>query len=241
MKKTAIITGSGSGIGRETCVNFAENGLAVLGLDIDNQQFREAQSLATHTNDDIELLDIDISKSDEVSLLARHLEKTHKRIDFIINCAATMTFKPVTKLSEDEWDKVINTNLRGTFLMCKYFIPLMAKGGSITNIGSVHASQTTENVAPYAASKGAIESFTRALSLECLDLGIRVNCVTPGSVDTPMLWNNPNIKTGKEKLSGPIAKPSDIANIIFFLCTDKASAINGSCIVVDNALLAKLG
>ena len=130
-------------------------------------------------------------------------------------------------------------NLRSVFLFCKYCIPHMTKG-AIVNTSSVHAHQTTPNVLPYAATKGGIEAFTRGLSLEYPADKARFNCVAPGAVDTPMLWNNPNVKSGKEKITGAIGKPEDLAAAICFLAADDATYINGTTLVVDGGRLAQL-
>ena len=113
-----------------------------------------------------------------------------------------MTFTPIVDLPEDDWDKVLAVNLRSVFLFCKYGVPHMPAGRRIVNISSVHAHETTRNVVPYATSKGGMEAFTRGFSEELADRKIRINCVAPGAVDTPMLWNNPNVKSGAEKIEG---------------------------------------
>ena len=112
-----------------------------------------------------------------------------------------------------------------------------AAGRRIVNTSSVHAHETEAGVAPYAACKGGMEAFTRVLALEWRPRKIRVNCVAPGAVDTPMLWNNPNVKSGKEKSTGAVGKPEDIAAAICFLASDEARFINGTTLVADGARL----
>jgi NAD(P)-dependent dehydrogenase (short-subunit alcohol dehydrogenase family) len=113
----------------------------------------------------------------------------------------------------------------------------MKRGSAIVNISSVHAHETTKNVVPYAASKGGIEAFTRGFSEELADRRIRINCVAPGAVNTPMLWNNPNLKSGAEKISGAVGEPEDIAAAICFLASDEARFITGTTLVVDGGRL----
>ena len=120
----------------------------------------------------------------------------------VVNDAAMMTFKPIVDLPDEDFDKVLNVNLRSVFLFCKYAVPHMPKGGAIVNISSVHAYETTKNVVPYATSKGGMEAFTRGSREELAAKKIRINCVAPGAVDTPMLWNNPNIKSGVRRYKG---------------------------------------
>jgi glucose 1-dehydrogenase len=122
-----------------------------------------------------------------------------------------MTFTPIVELPDQDWDRVLAVNLRSVFLFCKYGVPHMPAGGAIVNISSVHAHETTKNVVPYASSKGGMEAFTRGFSEELAQRKIRINCVAPGAVDTPMLWSNPNVKSGAEKIQGAIGKPEDIA------------------------------
>lgn len=111
--------------------------------------------------------------------------------------------------------------------------------GAIVNISSAHAHETTANVVPYASCKGAMEAFTRGVSLE-YPKQIRINCVAPGAVDTPLLWDNSNVKSGAEVVTGAIGKPEELAAAICFLPTDEASFINGTTIVVDGGRLDML-
>jgi NAD(P)-dependent dehydrogenase (short-subunit alcohol dehydrogenase family) len=113
----------------------------------------------------------------------------------------------------------------------------MPAGGAVVNVSSVHAHQTEALVAPYAASKGGMEAFTRAFALECEPAKVRVNCVAPGAVDTPMLWGNPLVKSGQEKISGAVGQPEDIAAAIAFIASDEGRFVNGTTVVVDGARL----
>ena len=148
-----------------------------------------------------------------------------------------MTFTPILKLADEDWDRVMAVNLRSVFLFCKYGVPHMRAGASIVNISSVHAHETTKNVVPYASSKGGMEAFTRGFSEELASKKIRINCVAPGAVDTPMLWSNPNVKSGVGKVQGSIGKPEDIAAVICFLASEEARFITGTTLVVDGGRL----
>jgi NAD(P)-dependent dehydrogenase (short-subunit alcohol dehydrogenase family) len=154
-----------------------------------------------------------------------------------VNDAAMMTFKRVVELEVEDWDHLMNVNLRSVFLFCKLAVPHMPKGSAIVNVSSVHAHETEAGVAPYAASKGGMEAFTRALTLELEAKKIRVNCVAPGAVNTPMLWNNPNVKSGKEKVKGAVGEPADLAAAICFLASSEARFVNGTTLVADGARL----
>lgn len=109
--------------------------------------------------------------------------------------------------------------------------------GAIVNVSSVHAHDTTANVIPYAASKGALEAFTRGVSREYDSNQVRINCVVPGAVDTQMLWSNPDMQSGQEKIEGNIGKPEDIAEAICYLASEQAKYVNGTTLVVDGGRL----
>ena len=179
----------------------------------------------------------DVGNPDEIRAAVDAAVKKWGRVDVLVNNAAMMTFKPVVELSVAEWDKVLAVNLRSVFLFCKHAIPHMPAGSAIVNTSSVHAHQTTPNVSPYVASKGGMEAFARALALECRERKIRVNCVAPGAVDTPMLWNNPMVKGGKEHIEGGVGEPEDIASAICYLASPEARYINGQTLIVDGGRL----
>lgn len=159
------------------------------------------------------------------------------RIDIIVNDAAMMTFEPVVDLADEDFDKVLNVNLRSVFLFCKYGVPHMPEGSAVVNVSSVHAHETTRNVVPYATSKGGMEAFTRGFAEELADHKIRINCVAPGAVNTPMLWNNPNVRSGVEKIQGAVGQPEDIAAAICFLASPEARFITGTTLIVDGGRL----
>lgn len=239
MKKIVIVTGGVSGIGRSTCNIFVRNGFHVVAVDISSVTEGGFDSFQECEKNSIDFCEIDISDANSVLKFSKQLIEKYGHIDVLVNNAAIMKFSRVVDTDVSDWDRVIGVNLRGMFLMCKYFIPIL-KNGVIINIGSVHGTRTTANVASYATSKAGIEAFTRALSIECKEENIRVVCIAPGSVDTPMLRNNPNIKSGVEILSGEIAHPNDIADVIYFFSSDSARAVTGSCVVVDNGLLSRI-
>jgi len=178
----------------------------------------------------------DIGNPDQIKQCVDTVISKYGRVDVLVNDAAMMTFKPIVDLEIEEWDKVMAVNLRSVFLFCKYCIPHM-NNGAVVNVSSVHAHETTPNVLPYAATKGGLEAFTRGLSLEYPASQARFNCVAPGAVDTPMLWNNPNVKSGKEKIEGTIGKPENLAAAICFLASDDAAFVNGPTLVVDGGRL----
>jgi glucose 1-dehydrogenase len=237
--KVCIITGGGSGIGRAACQRFGQEGGTVIVADRDPAGGAETVKMITDAGGKAEFVPVDVGQADQIKACVDHAVSTYGRVDVMVNSAAMMTFTPIVDLDPADWDRVQNVNMRSVFLFCKYCLPHM-KGGAIVNISSVHAHQTTPNVIPYASSKGAMEAFTRGLSREIDASQARVTAVAPGAVDTPMLWNNPNVKSGKEKIEGAIGKPEDLAAAICFLAADEAKYINGTTLVVDGGRLAIL-
>ena len=233
--KVCLVTGAGSGIGRATAVRFASEGGLVVVIDRDDIGGNATVDLILKANGKAIFSKCDVGIEEDIKAAVDLSISTWQRIDVLVNNAAMMTFKKITDLSTEEWDMVMRVNLRSVFLFCKYCIPHMSNG-SIVNISSVHAHETTANVVPYASSKGAMEAFIRGVSLE-YPKQIRIHCVAPGAVDTPMLWNNPNVKSGAEVVSGAIGKPEELAAAICFIASDEASFINGTTLIVDGGRL----
>jgi glucose 1-dehydrogenase len=234
--KVCLVTGAGSGIGRATAIRFGEENGKVAVIDRDEKAGNETVALMKEKGLEGIFIKADVGKPEDIRSSVERVIEVWAKIDVLVNNAAMMTFKKVVDLSLEEWDLVISVNLRSVFLYCKYCIPHM-QNGAIVNVSSVHAHATTANVVPYASSKGAMEAFIRGVSLEYPTSILRINCVAPGAVDTPMLWNNPNVKSGREKIEGAIGKPEELAAAICFLASDEASYINGTTLVVDGGRL----
>jgi NAD(P)-dependent dehydrogenase (short-subunit alcohol dehydrogenase family) len=231
--KVCIVTGAASGIGRATAERFASEGGRVLIVDLNPERGNEAAG-AIHSGGGVaKFAACDVSNPEQVRQAVKTAVDAWGKVDVLVNNAAMMTFLPVVRLEEKDWDKVMAVNIKSVFMFCKYAVPHMPEGSAIVNTSSVHAHETEAGVAPYAASKGAMEAFARVLALELAGKKIRVNCVAPGAVDTPMLWNNPNVKSGKEKIQGAVGKPEDIAAAICFLASHEARFINGTTVIAD--------
>ena len=236
--KICLVTGGASGIGRATCERFAaEGGIAVV-VDIDEDGGNQTANAIKAAGGNSIFVKADVSVSADVQAVVKRVVNDFGRIDVLVNNAATQTFKRVVDLEDDEWDRVIGVNLRSVFLFCKYCLPHM-ENGVIVNVSSVHAHEAGTNVAPYASSKAGLEAFTRALSREYKPSNIRVNCVAPGGVNTPMLWTNPAIK-GMNRDDVLYCEPEQIAAVICFLASAEASPINGTTVIADMGLLAAL-
>jgi len=235
--RVCIVSGGGSGIGRATCLQFAREGGKVLIADINEQHGAEVSEQIRKAGGEAISLKCDVGNPADIKAAVDAAVQHWQHIDVVVNDAAMMTFKPVVDLPDEDFDKVLNVNLRSVFLFCKYAVPHMPVGSAIVNISSVHAHETTRNVVPYATSKGGMEAFTRGFAEELSDRKIRINCVAPGAVNTPMLWNNPNVKSGVEKVEGAVGQPEDIAAAICFLAAPEARFITGTTLVVDGGRL----
>ncbi len=235
--KVCIVSGGGSGIGKAACQQFAREGGKVIVADLNQQHGEETVQEIGRAQGEAIFVQCDVGNPDDVKAAIKAAVDRWGKIDVVVNDAAMMTFQPIVDLPEEDFDKVLNVNLRSVFLFCKYAAPHMPPGSAIVNISSVHAHRTTRNVVPYASSKGGMEAFTRGFAEEIAPNKIRINCVAPGAVDTPMLWNNPNVKNGIEKVTGAIGQPEDIAAAICFLASPEARFITGTTLVVDGGRL----
>ena len=235
--KVCLVTGAGSGIGKAVAKQFAREGGKVIAVDLNEQHGNATVQEIIAAKGEAIFAKCNVGDSAEIqSAIKATLDKWGK-IDVVVNDAAMMTFQPILELPDDDWDKVLDVNLRSVFLFCKYATPHMAPGSAFVNISSVHAHETTKNVVPYASSKGGMEAFIRGFSEEIAPRKIRINCVAPGAIDTPMLWNNPNIKSGVEKVEGAVGKPEDVAAAVCFLAAPEARFITGTTLIVDGGRL----
>ncbi len=254
VKKVAIVTGSSSGIGRATSRLLAQKGYSVAMCDI-LERGREVASEIESEGGVSTFFRCDVAIESEVIQAVNHTLKSLGRIDVLVNNAGIVLVRALDEITWDEYQKVVNVNLGGIFLFCKHVIPVMKrqKSGSIVNMGSVsgHVGQIDHSL--YGATKGAIIALTRALAWELAPHNIRVNSVSPGSVDTPMLRGDIRIeseKTGKdfdavkkireaEQAFKRWADPSEIAEAIHFLASDAASFITGTDLLVDCGWVAR--
>src|SRR4051794_19207993 len=236
-EKVCLVTGGGSGIGRAACERFAKEGARVVVVDHTAEHGNQTVEKITASRGQALFVRADVGNTEDIKGSITAAVSHWGKINVVVNDAAMMTFLPILELPDDDWDKVLRVNLKAVFLYCKYAVPHMPPGSTIVNVSSVHAHETTRNVVPYASSKGGMEAFTRGASEELAPRKIRINCVAPGAVDTPMLWNNPNVKSGVEKVSGAVGTPEDVAAAICFLASDEARFITGTTLVADGGRL----
>jgi NAD(P)-dependent dehydrogenase (short-subunit alcohol dehydrogenase family) len=240
--RVAIVTGGAGGIGRATAEAFAKEGAHAVIADLDGGRAEEAAKSIRDTGGPESLAtQCDVSDEKSVEKTVDTAIGTFGRLDVVVNNAGLMVFKGIPELSADDWIKVLHVDLLGAFFFTKQAFLKMKKGGSIVNISSVHAIETSPLVAPYAAAKSALVSLTRTSALEGASKNIRVNAVLPGAVDTPMLWNNPNVKSGAEWIDkSRVGRPEDIANAIIYLASDNARFVQGAMLLVDGGRLDQL-
>jgi glucose 1-dehydrogenase len=245
--RVALITGGTSGIGKAIARRFVEEGATVAMIGRSDEEGAkvesELQALAKmHGVASCIYLHADVADAAQVrNAVSAVIDRWHQ-IHILINNAAIMMTGPLTEMSEDDWDKTMAVNLRGPFLMAKYVIPAMPPRSAIINVSSVHAIATDAQSTAYSTSKGGLETFTKALSLECYSRQIRVNSLRLGAVDTEMLWENTAVKSGEEKVNRrEVAKPDDIAEAALFLASRRADFVTGTVLTVDGGRLPILG
>jgi len=240
--KVAIVTGAAGGIGLATAKRFGQEGARVVIADLHCDKAEAAANEVKNAGaPDAWASACDVSKEDDVKATVAGAMSRFGRLDVVVNNAGLMVFKPLVELTGDDWRKVLAVDLIGAFFFTREAFLQMKPGSAIVNVSSVHAEETEPQVAPYAAAKAALLSLTRSAALEGKPKGIRVNAILPGAVDTPMLWDNPNVKEGDEKISREdIGKPEEIAAVIAFLASDDASFVQGATIRVDGGRLDRL-
>ena len=253
-RKVAMITGAASGIGRASAKKFSQEGYAVAIIDWSRDIEKVGDELRKAGSECFDFIG-DVSSEEDVKEFVEETEKRYGRID-VMNCnAGIVVVKPLEDTTYEEFSKVAAVNIGGTFLFHKYVLPVMKKQrkGAVVNLGSVsgHVGQTEHSI--YGATKGAVIAFTRAIAWEVSDYNIRINSVSPGSVDTPMLRSDIQLEATRtktpfdevkklreaEQAFNRWADPSEIAEAIYFLASDAASFITGADLLVDCGWVAK--
>lgn len=245
--RVVIVSGATAGIGKAIATRFIEEGarVALLGRSDDDGQRVEAELRAiakTHGVAECVYLHADVADSAQVQAAVAAVTDRWHQIHVLVNNAAIMQTGSLVDMPEADWDQLMAVNLKGPFLLAKYAIPAMPPQAAIVNISSVHAIATDAHSTAYSASKGGLEAFTRALALECYPRKIRVNALRLGAVDSRMLWDNPAVKSGAEKLDpGEVASPEDIAEAALFLASPRARFVSGAVLTADGGRLPILG
>jgi NAD(P)-dependent dehydrogenase (short-subunit alcohol dehydrogenase family) len=246
--KVALITGAGSGIGRESALLFAKEGAKVVVVDLNEKAGTETVSLIQRASGAASFVRADVSKATDVKAMIEFAEKTHGKLNVLFNNAGIFPHKDgsVIDTDEDVWDLVMNVNLKSVFLGCKYGIPALmrAGGGSIINTASFVAlmGAATSQIA-YTASKGGVLSMTREVAVEFARKNIRVNALCPGPVQTPLLAELLADPARRQRRlvhvpMGRFAEAQDIAHAALFLASDESAYVNGAAFMVDGGITA---
>ncbi len=253
-KMVAVITGSARGIGAATLREFAAHGYAVIGLDVLPEGEKVAEEI-NRSGGESTFMQCDVADERQVADCIFAVGEKYGRIDVLVNNAGVVLVKPFDQITWEEFQRTTSINLGGHFLLCKYVLPFMKaqKSGTIINMGSVsgHVGQTDHVM--YGATKGAIIAMTRALAWELAPYNIRVNSISPGSVDTPMLRGDIELESDRtgvpfeavkrereaEQAFKRWADPAEIAKPIYFLASEGASFVTGSDWLVDCGWVAK--
>ncbi|HYP08235.1 MAG TPA: glucose 1-dehydrogenase [Bryobacteraceae bacterium] len=234
--RVAIVTGAASGIGLATAKRLASEGASVVIADLNGPNAEAAAREIAGLG-----VACDVSKEEDVRRTVAAAVEKFGGLHVVVNNAGLMIFKSLQEHTEEDWLKVLRVDLLGAFYFTKAAFVTMKSGGAIVNVSSINAVETTPLVTSYAAAKAAMLSLTRSASIEGKAKGIRVNAVLPGAVDTPMLWENPNIKSGLEQIDrADVGKAEDVAAAIAYLASADAAFIDGAALRVDGGRLGRL-
>jgi NAD(P)-dependent dehydrogenase (short-subunit alcohol dehydrogenase family) len=243
--RSIFVTGAASGIGRATAEQFGEEGGRVVCGDVDVKGAEETAGTIRASGGDGVALPCDVTNPGAVTEAIAEAVRRHGGLHVLVNVAGIGFFRRTTETTLDEWNRMIAVNLTGQFLTCKAAIPhILATRGAIVNTASVAGLKSHPYSAAYCASKGGVVQLTRALAVEYGRKDVRVNCVCPGGVETPLIaqFNLPE-GVSQQALTrimplGRMGQPREVAATIAFLSSDEAAYINGTTIVVDGGMIA---
>ena len=244
--KVVIVTGGGSGIGRATCYRLRQEGAKVVVADRNQAGAEETRELMEGNDQNSAVSRVDISRSSQVKQMVEDTVSKFGRLDGLVNGAAILIrTPPLVDVEDVDWDLTMDTNLKGTFYCCKYAIPAMLKhgGGSIVNISSMSGVRGVAYSVPYAVSKAGVIHLTKVAAAQYTHLGVRVNCIAPGGIDTPqMRGSTATAETFQERNvehpMGRVGRPDEVANLITWLTSEEASYVSGSTYIIDGGAWA---
>jgi len=246
--KVAIVTGARRGMGRTHALKLAEYGCKVIVSDISQEDCQKVVDEIKEKGGEAMAVKCDVTNKKEVDEMVKKAVDEWGKVDILVNNAGIAQFKPFLELTEEEWDRTLAINLKGYFLCAQAAAKVMAEkgGGSIVNIASVAMGGQGigfQNLAHYCASKGGIVAMTEAMALELAPKGIRVNAISPGVIETPMI--DPIKKDPNQEKAilaripmGRVGKPEEVSNLVVFLASDASSYMTGADVVIDGGWLA---
>ena len=246
--KVAIVTGARRGMGRTHALVLAKAGAKVVVADISLEDCQKVVEEIEKNGGEAIAVKCDVSKKEEVKEMVKETVEKFGKVDILVNNAGICQFKPFLELNEEEWDRTLDINLKGYFLCAQAVAKEMTKqkSGVIVNIASVAMGQQgigMPNIVHYCASKGGIVGMTEALAVELASYNIRVNAISPGMIETPMIdpiKADPKVK--KAMLTRVplrrVGNPEEVSNLVLFLVSDASSYITGSTVVIDGGWLA---
>ncbi|HEX2740037.1 MAG TPA: glucose 1-dehydrogenase [Rubrobacter sp.] len=245
--KRAIVTGGGSGIGRAIALRFSQEGARVVLSDVDEEAARVVGAVA---GNETLVHKTDVTRSDEVEALVQTAVEAWGGLDIMVNNAGIGVAGTATNTSEEDYERVMDVCLRGTFLGMKYAIPAIrdSGGGSVINMSSVAALVGITDRAVYSAAKGAILAITRAAAIDHVSEGVRVNSIAPGTVDTPWIgritagYDDPEEARARMQARQPHGRfvtPEEIAAMAAYLASDESASVIGACMIVDGGVTAR--
>jgi NAD(P)-dependent dehydrogenase (short-subunit alcohol dehydrogenase family) len=248
--KVALITGAGSGIGRASAIKFAAEGAMVVAVDVQKAGNNETVASIRQAGGAATAVEADVTRAKDVHRMVRTAVDTYGRLDILFNNAGIGFPGTILDIDEEGFDRLFAVNVKGVFLGCKEAIPLMKAqgGGVILNTASQLGIVGIEGNVVYPATKGAVVQLTRCLALDHAPDGIRVNCICPGPIDTPLsrrnreLAGNPEavLKARKALIPlGRIGEAREMADVAVFLCCDESSFVTGAAIVADGGWSAR--
>lgn len=246
--KMALITGAGSGIGKETALLFAKEGAQVIVVDNNEEAGSVTVQEIKENKGEASFIKVDITDEGNVNEMADKIERDYKSLDILFNNAGISGIGPLHEIELTTWKKVLEVNVTGVFLVSKAIVPLMMKNkaGSIINMSSCIAEIGLANRASYAASKGAVLSLTKSMQVDYAPYNIRVNALMPGTIYTPFvedyLSKDPNpesaiAKIKERQLSGDLGKPIDVAYAALYLASDESKFMMGSPFMIDGGVV----
>jgi NAD(P)-dependent dehydrogenase (short-subunit alcohol dehydrogenase family) len=247
--KVAIVTGAGSGLGRASALLLAEMGAWIAVVDIDDAKGSSTAAEIQDQNGHALALNCDVRSASDCRRAVEATIQKWGKIDILCNCAGIAIRKDIVELTEEEWDLALGVTLKGIYLLSREVVPHMVRngGGSIINIGSGWSLKGGPKAASYCAAKGGAVNLTRAMAIDHGQYNIRVNCICPGDIDTPMLRSEcaqlgEDVQSFmKEAANRPLARvgtPEDVANAVLFLASPMSTWITGTAFVVDGGGLA---